>query len=99
FESVLGCTTPVNRGQQRFVVRAALRALDAWNDEVSTAPRLSVVEDSDGRAAYELDDLGNVVGGVRTPCVDVPTEVLSGLAAPGANRVCLLFGQTRPLPA
>ncbi|MFN7148081.1 MAG: alpha/beta hydrolase domain-containing protein [Microthrixaceae bacterium] len=98
FESVLGCPTPVNRGQQRFVVRAALRALDAWSDRVPTAPRLSVVERTDGRAAYELDDVGNVVGGVRTPCVDVAAEVLSGLAAPGANRVCLLFGQTGAVP-
>jgi hypothetical protein len=101
FESVLGCPTPVNRGQQRFVVRAALRALETWSDRVPSATRLSVIEGSDGtdgRARYELDEFGNVVGGVRTPCVDVPVEVLSGLAAPGANRVCLLFGQTRPVP-
>jgi hypothetical protein len=99
FESVLGCPTPVNRGQQRFVVRAALRALERWDDRVPTAARLSIVDGTDGRAVYELDDLGNVVGGVRTPCVDVPAEVLSGFAAPGANRVCLLFGQTRPVAA
>lgn len=105
FESVLGCPTPVNRGQQRFVVRAALRALETWSDRVPSAPRLAVVEgtgggdSTDGRARYELDEFGNVVGGVRTPCVDAPAEVLSGLAAPGANRVCLLFGQTRPVPA
>ena len=101
FESVLGCPTPVNRGQQRFVVRAALRALEDWSERVPAAPRLSVVEGpggSDGGAVYQLDELGNVDGGVRTPCVDVPAEVLSGMAAPGANRVCLLFGQTRPVP-
>jgi hypothetical protein len=101
FESVLGCPTRVNRGQQRVVVRAALRALETWDDRVPTAQRLSVVEGpggSDGGAVYELDEIGNVVGGVRTPCVEVPAEVLSGLAAPGANRVCLLFGQTRPVP-
>lgn len=98
FESVLGCPTPVNRGQQRFVARAALRSLERWDDRVASAPRLSVIEGEDTRAVYELDDLGNVAGGVRTPCVDAPTAVLSGLAAPGANRVCLLFGQTRAVP-
>jgi hypothetical protein len=99
FESVLGCDTPVNRGQQRFVVRAALSHLVAWDDAtVPRADRLSVVDGADGRASYALDDAGNVVGGVRTPCVDVPVDQLSGLAAPGANRVCMLFGRTIPLP-
>ena len=40
-----------------------------------------------------------MLGGVRTPCVDVAVETLSGLAAPGANRVCMLFGTTREAPA
>ncbi|MGN6692943.1 MAG: alpha/beta hydrolase domain-containing protein, partial [Aquihabitans sp.] len=31
FEVVLGCPGPVNLGQQRFVVRAALRWLDSWS--------------------------------------------------------------------
>jgi hypothetical protein len=99
FESVLGCDTPVNRGQQRFVVRAALAHLVDWDDTtVPRADRLSVVDGAEGRARYEVDDAGNVIGGVRTPCVDVPTDQLSGLAAPGANRVCMLFGRTVTLP-
>jgi hypothetical protein len=99
FESVLGCDTPVNRGQQRFVARAALRALVDWPDRPpATADRLAVVDGPDGRPVYALDTSGNVVGGVRTPCVEVPTEVLSGLAPAGANRVCRLFGQTGPMP-
>lgn len=99
FESVLGCDTPVNRGQQRFVVRAALAHLVDWDHtSVPRADRLSVVDGADGRARYAVDDAGNVLGGVRTPCVDVPVDQLSGLAAPGANRVCLLFGQTVTLP-
>ena len=44
FESVLGCATPVNRGQQRFVVRAALRALEEWDRRTPPrAERLRVV--------------------------------------------------------
>ena len=101
FESVLGCPEPVNRGQQRFVARAALRWLDAWAAEGPPAPaaeRLAVLDDGGG-PRYGLDDLGNVVGGVRTPCVDVPVDVLSGIAPPGANRVCQLFGRTVHVPA
>ena len=99
FESVLGCDTPVNRGQQRFVARAALAHLVDWDDaRVPRADRLGIVDEPGGATAYALDDAGNVLGGVRTPCVEVPTDQLSGLAAPGANRVCMLFGRTLPLP-
>jgi len=40
------------------------------------------------------DPLGNALGGVRTPAVDVPIAALSGDARPGANRICALFGST-----
>ena len=30
FEDFLGCPLPVNRGQQVYVVRAALRHLETW---------------------------------------------------------------------
>lgn len=105
FEEVLGCPGPVNRGQQRFVVRAALRWLDRWASDPTgvippSAPPLDVVDDgAESTARYAVDDVGNVTGGVRTPCVEAPAERLTGLAAPGANRACLLFGQTLPVPA
>ena len=41
------------------------------------------------------DDLGNVVGGIRTPYVDVPIVQLSG-AAGGGSTMCFLFGKTIP---
>lgn len=100
FEDLLGCADPVNRGQQRFVVRAALRRLDEWSRGVAAPPmaeRISVVQ-HEGGPAFVVDDLGNVLGGVRTPCVEVPTEVLSGLAAAGSSRICELFGRTLPVP-
>lgn len=96
FEELLGCPGPVNRGQQRFVVRAALRHLEEWSrggQPPPTAEPLSVT----GRA-FDRDRDGNVVGGVRTPAVDVPVAVLSGLADPGASMLCQLFGSTTPLP-
>jgi hypothetical protein len=96
FESFLVCPDPVNRGQQAYVVRAALRWLESWARGGPAAPsaeRLSVVD-----GAFELDDVGKVVGGVRTPVVDAPADVLSGYAAPGASPICGLFGRTLPLP-
>lgn len=118
FEEFLGCDEPVNRGQQRFVVRCALRHLVGWAAGGSAPPsaeRLDVVvapagvrgeedpapDDRDGirrRSSYALDDVGNVTGGVRTPCVDAPVEVLSGLCGPGASHVCQLFGRRLPAP-
>jgi hypothetical protein len=43
-----------------------------------------------------VDTHGNVVGGVRTPAVDVPVATLSGAPAAGSNAVCGLFGSTVP---
>jgi len=97
FEELLGCPRPVNRGQQAYVVRAALRWLDGWargGDPPPSAPRLEV----DGRA-FVLDDTGNARGGVRTPCVDAPVELLRGDTDPEASYLCQLFGSTLPMPA
>lgn len=99
-ESILGCPDPVNRGQQRFVVRSALRHLVAWaagGPAPPVAEPLVVEGDpAGGRAAlsFATDDLGLARGGVRTPCVDAPVEVLTGLGRPGASHVCLLFGRS-----
>lgn len=96
-EAFLGCADPVNRGQQAYVVRAALRWLEGWargGPAAPAAPRLAV----DG-GAFGLDEVGNVRGGVRTPVVDAPAEVLSGSAGPGASVICQLFGRTLPLAA
>ena len=101
FEVVLGCDEPVNRGQQRFVVRAALRWLVEWvigDGTPPTADRLEVIDGDGQPARYAVDDLGNVLGGVRTPSVDVAAETLSGLTAPGASHVCRLFGRTISVP-
>jgi hypothetical protein len=101
-EAALGCATPINRSQQGFVLRAALRHLSTWaagGDAPPTAERLSVVERDDGTATYTLDPVGNVRGGVRTPVVDAPVDVLSGLAPEGASIICALLGSTTPIDA
>ena len=95
FESLLGCPTPVNAGQHGYVARAALRALDRWargGGPPPSAPSLAVDGDR-----FVLDEVGNAVGGVRTPVVEVPTARLSGFADPSAPPVCALFGETELL--
>ncbi|MFE0751411.1 alpha/beta hydrolase domain-containing protein [Gordonia sp. NPDC058843] len=102
FEEFLGCPDPVNRGQQRFVLRTALRHLRSWADGGDPPPVADplLLRDTGGPdPVYELDDLGNVRGGVRTPCVDAPTQILSGIVADPVSRICLLFGTTSPIPA
>ncbi|KAB2812328.1 hypothetical protein F9L07_11110 [Pimelobacter simplex] len=96
FEAFLGCADPVNRGQQVYVVRAALRHLDRWARGGAPAPSAVPLEVVDG--AFVRDELGIVRGGVRTPVVDAPADVVVGEAAPGASAICGLFGRTLPLP-
>ena len=95
YVSVLGCTTPVNDGPQHYVVQAAFAAFNKWVDDGVAPPSPPPFElDSTNPPALALDAHGNVIGGVRTPDVDVPVSTLSGAPAPGANPTCSLFGQT-----
>lgn len=101
YEDMLGCPTPVNRGQQRFCLRAALHHLDAWAAGRSAPPTaipLRVTSSSDGTSEFAVDDIGNVLDGVRTPCVDAPTQVLSGVVTGDLPRICVLFGSTTDAP-
>jgi hypothetical protein len=94
-EGALGCPRPVNRGQQVYVLRAALRWLDGWardGDPAPSADRLAL----DGRS-FRRDRAGNAVGGVRTPCVEAPVETYRGDTDPDASYLCQLFGSTLPL--
>jgi Alpha/beta hydrolase domain len=99
-EGALGCAEPINRGQQVFVLRAALHDLNEWVETGTPppeAPRLAV-DESGGAPALVLDDVGNAEGGIRTPAVDAPVDVLSGIAPPGSSVICLLMGRTAPIP-
>ncbi|MDN4174215.1 alpha/beta hydrolase domain-containing protein [Nocardioides sp. SOB77] len=95
FEEYLTCPRPVNRGQQAYVVRAALRHLETWARGGPAAPSAARLEVEDGR--FVLDGSGNARGGIRTPAVDAPTQVLAGDTEPGAPAICELFGSTLPL--
>lgn len=99
FEEMLGCPDPVNRGQQVYVVRAALRWLETWARSGAPAPSAPWLEVDETSSSLVLDEHGIARGGVRTPAVDAPADVLSGFAGPGASPMCELFGRTLPLAA
>jgi hypothetical protein len=87
----------VNCGpQQHYVLNAAMSHLEAWVHEGSAPPRAERLEITEGDGpALVLDELGIARGGVRSPWVDAPVAVLSGLGQEGAV-FTVLFGVTRP---
>jgi hypothetical protein len=95
-KSVLGfitCERPMNNGPQHYVFNRAVRALNDWvttGNPPAQSPRLELNDDG---SDYVYDDLGNVVGGIRTPYVDAPSAILRGEENPG-NSFCFLFGTT-----
>ncbi len=92
---IIECESPINSGPQHFVVKAALAALNGWirNGEAPpSAPRLEI---AGSPPEFVLDAFGNVLGGIRTPYVDVPIATFSGLGQ-GGQGFCFLFGTTVP---
>ncbi len=83
---------PMNSGpQMHYVLQRAFDALDQWA-RVGVAPPSAPPLAVDG-ASLGVDELGIGRGGVRTPWVDAPAAVVSGLGQPGA--MTELFGTTR----
>jgi hypothetical protein len=90
---------PVNSGpQQHYVAQAAIAALDRWVRDGTPPPTAARLGTGPGGGPH-LDELGIVTGGVRSPWVDVPVAVLSGLGQESSPGPAFLFGSTRPLPA
>jgi hypothetical protein len=88
--------TPINSGpQQHYVAQAALDHLVRWVLEGVAPPSAPRLEVDDTGADFHKDARGNVLGGIRTPWVDAPAAVLSGLGQAG-DSFAFLFGQTRP---
>ncbi len=98
---LFACPGGVNAGPGHFPVAAALAKLQTWVTEgtpPAKSPRLKVnAQGTD----YVRDRAGIAEGGIRTPEVDVPVDVLSGLppASGDASVACLLAGSTTPIPA
>jgi alpha/beta hydrolase family protein len=98
--SALGCTSPINTGPHHIAAQAAFADFVRWvaNGRAPPSPppfRLSSLHPP----TLALDSHGNVIGGVRTPAVDVPVSTLTGSPAPGASTICGLFGSTTPFSA
>ncbi len=93
---VLACENPINTGPQTYVARAALASLIKWATHSVVPPTMPQLELAEGGEEYVLDDVGNALGGIRTPQVDAPVARLSGLGETGWN-FCTLFGSTTPL--
>jgi Alpha/beta hydrolase domain len=94
---VMGRTAvPINAGpQQHYVVQAGLSHLVRWAGGGAPPPSAArLTLDASGNG-FSLDGAGNAVGGIRTPWVDVPLAVLSGLGQSGES-FAFLFGRTEP---
>lgn len=79
---IIECELPVNSGPQHFVANAAVRALQRWMVEGVAPPVAERLSVSGQPPAFDRDEQGNVIGGVRTPYVDVPIAVLEGEGQP-----------------
>jgi hypothetical protein len=98
--TIIGCTAAPNSGPQHWVLDAAISALNRWVRTGAApphAPRLDMT--SGAHPTIRRDALGNALGGIRTPELDVPIAALTGTAAPGQNETCSLFGSTMPFSA
>jgi hypothetical protein len=93
--NVLGCTTPVNNGPQHPVAEAAFVAFTKWVVKGTPPPTPAPFRlTSTHPPILALDSHGNVIGGMRTPAVDVPISTLSGAAPKGASIICSFFGSS-----
>lgn len=95
------CAEFINSGpQHHFVANAALNTLNKWITKgivPPSAPRFVLNEAGTG---FVHDEYGNVIGGIRSPYVDVPIARLSGEKDFSDNipiseiTVCGISGQT-----
>jgi hypothetical protein len=84
---------PVNAGPQHYVMDAAVRWIDRWVRTGARPPASPKLQLADDGKRYKVDELGNALGGIRTPHVDVPTAVLSGEGNTGPP-IAMLAGTT-----
>jgi hypothetical protein len=96
--SSIDCGAPINNGPMHIVVKASFRALDTWVRTGNAPPIAPRIDLAAGGMAAQRDSDGIALGGLRTPPVDVPVDVLSGVPGPNPDVICILLGSTEPLP-
>jgi hypothetical protein len=84
---------PRSRFPSSIHFNAAFQNLDLWVRDGLAPPRAEFIRVENGQPV--LDEFGNVLGGLRSPYVDVPTSTWFGTAT-GAS-FCFIAGWERPL--
>lgn len=84
---------PRSRFPSRIHFNAVFQNLDLWVRRGTPPPHAAPIEVVNGQPV--LDQFGNVVGGLRSPYVDVPTSRWSG-SSTGAS-FCFIAGHEVPL--
>jgi hypothetical protein len=99
------CESAINTGQGGYVMEAALAQLARWVETggvetgipANSAPLFAGQHVGEGpNTVPELDSQGNIVGGVRTPAVDVPVATETGVST-NTPIFCLSAGTSTPL--
>jgi hypothetical protein len=82
-----------------FVLNAVFANLEAWSAHGKAPPPaqpMTVIDPGTASARLQTDAAGNVLGGIRTPQVDVPLATYHGrMDGPG---ICELWGWREPVP-
>jgi hypothetical protein len=83
---------PRSRFPNRLAFNAALVWLDQWARHDIAPPRADLIQVVDGQPV--LDEHGNVIGGLRSPYVDVPTSTWNGNST--GESFCRIAGHEIP---
>jgi hypothetical protein len=87
------CALPINTGGTHWVLDAAIYWLNQWVVNGAPPPQPPYLGTTGSSpVAFARDASGNVVGGVRSPQVDVPIATLGGTG--NSPAFCSLFGTT-----
>ena len=82
-----------------YAINGAFANMDRWVDRGIPAPsaeRIAVTDPTSPTAAIVRDALGNAVGGLRTPAIDVPRAAYFG-TTPGTGTCQILWGYEQAL--
>jgi hypothetical protein len=86
---------PRSRFPNSLAFNAAFRNLDQWVRKGTAPPRAEPIRVENGQAV--LDEFGNVIGGIRSPYVDVPAAQWTGTST-GAS-FCFIAGHEKRFDA